>query len=113
MAGFAAITDRPPVARILRSSNRGGARDFEVLTLLVRLWLRVSEVAALERDMHWRHGEVPVRGKGGREEGLPLPTDVGEAIAGWLRHRPLRCTSTRVFTSVIARHGDLTRKGTT
>ena len=106
--------DRRSAAQLLASCDRRtavGRRDFAVLTLLVRLGLRVSEVAALElRDMHWRHGEVLVRGKGGREEVLPLPTDVGEAIAGWLRHRPLRCTSTRVFTSVIAPHGDLTGK---
>ena len=34
-------------------------------------------------------GEVTVHGKGSRDERLPLPADVGEAIAGYLvRGRP-------------------------
>jgi site-specific recombinase XerD len=42
-------------------------------------------VAALRLDdVHWVEGEIEIRGKGsiGR---LPLPTDVGEAIVGYLR----------------------------
>jgi site-specific recombinase XerD len=42
-------------------------------------------VAALTLDdIHWVEGEIEVRGKGttGR---LPLPTDVGKAIVGYLR----------------------------
>ena len=40
-------------------------------------------------DIDWRSGELLVRGKGNRQERLPLPADVGEALAGWLaRGRP-------------------------
>lgn len=37
----------------------------------------------------WRAGELVVVGKGARRDRLPLPADVGEAIAGYLtRGRP-------------------------
>ena len=63
-----------------------GRRDFAILTMLVRLGLRAGEIAALRfEDIDWRAGEIVVRGKGRREERLPLPADVGEAIAAYLR----------------------------
>jgi site-specific recombinase XerC len=37
-------------------------------------------------DVGWRSGELTVTGKGSRIEVLPLPVDVGEAIAGYCRH---------------------------
>jgi integrase len=89
-----------------------GRRDFAVLLLMLRLGLRVSEVAALELgDVDWRHGQILVRGKGNRAERLPLPADVGEAVAGWLRRgRPREGSCTRVFTRVLAPHGPLSGK---
>ena len=75
-----------------------GARDFAVLTLLTRLGLRAGEVAALElSDVDWRRGELRIRGKGSRIDVLPLPVDVGEALANWVRVRE-RCAVTNVFT---------------
>jgi len=106
--------NRGQAARLLNSCDRRtavGRRDFAVLTLQLRLGLRVSEVAALElSDVDWRHGEILVRGKSHREERLPLPADVGEAVAGWLRHGRTRCASTRVFTTLLAPRGGLTGK---
>lgn len=73
---------------VLASCDRrtvGGRRDHLVVLLMLRLGLRACEVAALTLDdVHWVEGEIEVRGKGaiGR---LPLPTDVGEAIVGYLR----------------------------
>jgi integrase/recombinase XerD len=76
-----------------------GRRDFAVLTLMLRLGLRVSEVAVLELgDVDWRHGEILVRGKGRRQERLPLPADVGGAV---------------VFSTVLAPDGALTGKAVT
>src|SRR6266516_2113841 len=48
------------------------------------------QLAALELgDISWRRGEITVRGKGNRRDSLPLPADVGEAVAAWLqRCRP-------------------------
>jgi site-specific recombinase XerD len=63
-----------------------GRRDFAILLLLARLGLRAGEVAALTLDdFHWRAGEVEIHGKGNRHELLPLPDDVGQAVAGYLR----------------------------
>jgi integrase/recombinase XerD len=64
--------DRRQAALLLSSCDRRtavGRRDFAVLTLLLRLGLRVGEVAALELDdVDWRHGEILIRGKGRRAE---------------------------------------------
>jgi integrase/recombinase XerD len=77
------------VAKLLASCDRGmavGRRDYAIRTMLVRLGLRAGEVAALElRDVDWRRGEIVIRGKGRRQERLPLPVDVGEAVADYLR----------------------------
>jgi integrase/recombinase XerD len=63
-----------------------GRRDYAVIIVLLRLGLRAREVAALRLDdIDWRAGQLVVRGKGGREDRLPLPADVGEAIASYLR----------------------------
>ena len=106
--------DRQQAARLMCSCDRRtavGRRDFAVLTLLLRLGLRVGEVAALElTDVDWRHGEILVRGKGHREERLPLPADVGQAVAGWLRRGRPRCASTHVFTTLIAPRSELSSK---
>ena len=106
--------DRRQAARLLFSCDRRtavGRRDFAVLTLLLRLGLRVGEVAAVElTDVDWRHGEILVRGKGHREERLPLPADVGQAVAGWLRRGRPRCACTHVFTTLIAPRRELSGK---
>lgn len=85
----------PPgqVSRLLTSCDRRrrvGRRDFAILMLLARLGIRSSEVANLELDdINWRGGELLIRGKGRRQERLPLPTDVGAAVAAYLqRGRP-------------------------
>jgi len=68
------------VARMLASCDRAhevGCRDYAILLLLVRLGLRCVEVARmLLDDIDWRSGEILVRGKGGRQDRLPLPTVV-------------------------------------
>jgi integrase len=54
--------------------------------LLLRLGLRRGEIARLRLDdIDWRAGELAIHGKGGREDRLPLPTDVGQAITAYLR----------------------------
>ena len=68
-----------------------GRRDYALIIILLRLGLRRGEVARLKLgDIDWRAGELVVAGKGGRLDRLPLPGDVGEAIAAYLkRGRPL------------------------
>ena len=69
-----------------------GRRDYAIIVLLARLGLRAAEAAGLRLDdINWRAGEIIVRGKGNTEERLPLPADVGAAIADYLRQgRPRR-----------------------
>jgi len=65
-----------------------GARDFAIMMLIARLGLRSVEVARLElRDVDWRAGELVVRGKGRRQDRLPLPEEVGEALVAYLSLR--------------------------
>jgi integrase/recombinase XerD len=100
------------VAALLASCDRQaavGRRDYAVLMLLARLGLRAREVAALELDdIGWRAGEIVIRGKGGRDEPMPLPADVGEALAGYLRgSRPAGARSRAVFVKTRAPAGPL------
>lgn len=88
----------PGQAEILLAScdpeTAAGRRDRAVLVLLVRLGLRAGEVAALTLDdIDWRRGELVIAGKGNQRERLPLPADVGESIAAYLRagRPPSRC----------------------
>jgi site-specific recombinase XerD len=75
-----------------------GRRDYAILLLLSRLGLRAGEVVALTvEDVDWDAGEVVVRGKGSRHERIPLPHDVGTALAAYLRAGRPRCSSRRLF----------------
>lgn len=80
-----------------------GRRDYAILLLLARLGLRAGEVVGLELDdIDWEAGEIVVRGKGGRFDRLPLPPDVGVALAAYLREGRPSCSTRRVFVRVIA-----------
>ncbi len=46
-------------------------------------------------DIDWRSGEVIVRGKGNRHDRVPLPPDVGEALADYIKSD--RKTSSRAL----------------
>jgi len=100
------------VKQVLQAPDRDtstGRRDFAILLLLARLGLRSSEILSIELgDIHWRTGEIAIRGKGNRQDLLPLPRDVGAAIASYLRRdrgaRPTR----RVFLRTIAPRVPLT-----
>jgi site-specific recombinase XerD len=87
--------------RLLASVDRKtamGRRDYAILLLLARLGLRAGEVAALELDdIDWSAGQLSVHGKSGRRSQMPLPADVGRAIAAYLRHGRPQCASRRVF----------------
>lgn len=118
VAGFASHLPRSlrpeEVEALLGSCNRStenGLRDYAVLLLLARLGLRCAEVAALRlEDVDWRRGEVVVRGKGRRDERLPLPNDVGAALSAYLqRRRPEDRDLRGLFLSVHAPRRQVTR----
>lgn len=96
------------VPRLLRSCDRRrpiGRRDHAVLLLLVRLGLRAGEVAGLGLDdIDWPAGEFLIRGKGRREDPLPLPADVGAALAHYLRTSRPRTSARQVFLGARAPH---------
>ncbi len=108
--------DPAQVAALLAGCDRStatGCRDFAILTLLVRLGLRAGEIATLRLDeVDWRHGELTVRGKGHREDRLPLPADVGQAIVDYLqRARPDTAQGRTVFVRAQAPYLALTSHG--
>lgn len=100
------------VARVLAGCDRSrpaGLRDAAVIVLMARLGLRAGEVGALQlSDVDWRAGLVTVRGKGNRLDALPLPVDVGEAMADYLQHgRPRTPARPHLFVCAIAPFGPL------
>jgi site-specific recombinase XerD len=89
------------IQKILASCDKEtgiGKRDYALLLLLARLGLRAGEVVALTLDdFDWEAGVVTVRGKGKRVAQMPLPSEVGTAIADYLSTGRPRCSSRRVF----------------
>jgi site-specific recombinase XerD len=92
-----------------------GRRDLAILTLLARIGLRAGEVAGLGLDdINWRRGEITIGGKRNRLDALPLPADVGEALASYLRDgRPAMALDRSVFIRIRAPHQGLTPAGVT
>lgn len=103
------------LARLLDGCDRhtaDGLRAWAICTLLARLGLRAGEVAGLTlRDIDWRRGVLTVHGKGPRQETLPLPADVGQALVAWLQHGRPRDAQSAVFTRLRAPHRPLTSAG--
>jgi site-specific recombinase XerD len=89
------------VEHILECCNRKtpvGRRNHAILLLLARLGLRAGEVVGLSLDdIDWNSGQIVIRGKGGKSAQLPLTTDVGTALAAYLRHDRPPSTTRRVF----------------
>ena len=100
---------------LLRACDRRtavGRRDYAVILLILRLGLRACEVATLRlEDIDWRAGQITVHGKAGRVDRLPLPAEVGAALAAYLRHaRPHDTRLREVFVRSIAPRAGLTRE---
>ncbi|HCU53260.1 MAG TPA: integrase [Gammaproteobacteria bacterium] len=89
------------VERVVRSCDRRkkiGKRDYAILLLLARLGLRGGEVLGLTLDdINWRAAELRIYGKGARVDRLPLPQDVGQALAAYLQNARPVSSSRRVF----------------
>jgi site-specific recombinase XerD len=90
------------VEQVLRHCDRHtpiGRRDYAILVMLARLGLRASEVVALSLgDIDWHSGQFCLRHTKSRADAtMPLPSEVGRAIADYLRHGRPRSASRRVF----------------
>lgn len=101
LASIPVIVGAPDVAAVIDScdpTTLQGARNRAIMLLVARLGLRSIEVARLELDdIDWRRGELTVRGKARRQDRLPLPGEVGEALSAYLVARGGRAGSRRVF----------------
>ena len=109
LAGLPKALQPEEIQALLSGCDRNsvaGRRDYAILLLLARLGLRGGEVSALTLDdFDWDAGIVNVSGKGPRREPLPVPCDVGEAVADYLRNgRPSGCPTRRVFVRLKAPH---------
>lgn len=90
------------VRRLLEMSKGwrmpSGLRNHAILLLLARVGLRAREIILLELgDIDWAEGCLKVNGKGRQQRPLPLPHDVGEAIASYLKDGRPTSTCRRVF----------------
>jgi site-specific recombinase XerD len=86
-----------------------GRRDRAILLLLARLGLRGGEVVRMHlEDIDWENARLTVRSKKGRGWArMPLPTDVGRAIARYLRHDRPVCACRNLFVRNVAPHAPL------
>ena len=115
LAGLPIGLDEPQMRNLLGACDQStavGRRDFAIVTVLARLGLRAAEVAALTlNDIDWRAGTLTVHGKANSHEQLPLPVDVGSALARYLEHgRPSSASGRAVFIRVKAPYRALDRK---
>ncbi|NOY43101.1 MAG: site-specific integrase [Planctomycetes bacterium] len=87
-----------------RSDDDIGRRNYAMLLLMARLGLRSTEVVAIRLDdINWRAGEILVRGKGKLHDRMPLPADVGESLADYVKNGR-KGTSRVLFVSHRAPH---------
>jgi len=89
------------VQQVLRHCDRSCAtqkRDYAILLLLAQLGLRAGEVVTLTLDdIDWKEGTLRLRDKRGRETKLPLPVEVGKALADYVQHVRPHSGSRRLF----------------
>ena len=117
VGGWRLATLPPPamsvadVQKLLDSCDRRtdvGARNFAIMMLVARLGLRSVEVARLElKDVDWRAGELIVCGKARRQDRLPLPTEVGEALVAYLAWGRTPVEARQLFLTCRAPRGPI------
>jgi integrase/recombinase XerD len=81
-----AAEDIEKLLEAVKAETTTGRRNHAMVLLVARLGLRAAEVVKIQiDDLDWRAGELLVRGKGQLHDRLPLPPDVGEALAEYIR----------------------------
>lgn len=95
------------VKKLLASCDRAtqiGSRDHAILMILSRLGLRSCEIKNLNlEDLHWRESAMTVRGKG-KESKMPMPKEVGESVAEYIKTFRPRTPSRSAFVSTFPPH---------
>jgi site-specific recombinase XerD len=91
----------------LATSSLRDLRDRAIILCIARLGLRASEVAALRlEDIDWQSAVIRVRArKTGHGAVLPLPAEVGSALAAWLQYGRRGAHVREVFVLVRWRPG--------
>ncbi len=91
----------------LDASSVRDLRDRAIILCMTRFSLRVSEVCRLRLDdIDWRQGVVSVRTrKTGHGARLPIPAEVGHALAEYLEHGRPDTTVREVFVLLRLRQG--------
>jgi site-specific recombinase XerD len=112
LAGLPKPLSPDAVLKILDSCDQTtivGRRDHAILLLLARLGLRPGEIAAMKiDDIDWESARLTVRSNKGRGWArMPLPEDVGKAIARYLRTDRPSSPSRNVFVRIPAPHNPL------
>lgn len=97
-----AYLTQPQLRLLLASWNSPTAenrRNLAIALCLARLGLRAGEVAALAlEDLNWREATLRIKqSKNGHPAQLPLLSDVGRAIADYLRRSRPVCQHRQVF----------------
>jgi site-specific recombinase XerD len=94
------------VQTVLEGCDRAtalGRRDYAILMMLAKLGLRAGEVATLPLDdVDWRSGEMLIRAKGRQRARIPIPPDVGAAVAAYLRDSRPKSSCRRLFLRTLA-----------
>jgi len=91
--------------KAVRTNAVTSRRNYAMALLTARLGLRAPEIVAMQiDDIHWRSGEILVRGKGNRHDRVPLLPDVGEALADYIRFDRVT-TSRSLFVTSRPPHG--------
>jgi integrase/recombinase XerD len=110
---FLTVEQVERVLTVCRESPSNSVRNIAVLLLLARLGLRGDEVAHLQfEDVNWRDGLIRIRSrKSLRERQLPLPAEVGTAVAKYLRESRPSSTSRSIFLHCHAPFSQLRNTG--
>jgi integrase/recombinase XerD len=91
------------ILNTIPQSTASGSRDYAVMIMMMAYGIRAKSVAELPlEDICWPRSTIRIRAqKGGKEVIVPLLDAVGEAILGYLHHRP-EGPFRKVFLSVKA-----------
>jgi site-specific recombinase XerD len=108
LAGLPKYLSPQQIDLVLRKSEQDDPtvqRDRTILLLLARLGLRAAEIVRMTLDdIDWEAGELTIHGKGGHRDKLPLPKDVGQPLANYLKQLRPSCECRRVFIRSAAPH---------
>jgi integrase len=91
-----------------------GRRNYAILLLLARLGLRAGELVTLRlEDIDWDNGDLLIRSKKGPGLArMPLPTEVGKALAQYLKEARPKSSCRNVFIRTVAPYGPISASTT-